>query len=247
MREWWREITELVLPADCAGCGRARTALCGRCLAALTGRPAAPVRPVPSPAGLPRVRAAAPYGGEVRSVLLAHKERGALSLARPLGAALAGAVPRRVPGGELWLLVPVPSARRSVARRGHDPTRRIALAAAAVLRRAGRPVRVVPALRHRRRVADQSGLPAGARTANLAGALEVAGPAGELLRSAPVVLVDDLMTTGASLAESARSVRSAGGKVVGAAVVAAPPSAFRSRARARGAGPEPTPGARRYR
>ncbi|MZE76165.1 ComF family protein, partial [Streptomyces sp. SID5475] len=39
MREWWREITELVLPADCAGCGRARTALCDGCLTALTGRP----------------------------------------------------------------------------------------------------------------------------------------------------------------------------------------------------------------
>ncbi|WP_030548514.1 ComF family protein [Streptomyces albus] len=229
MREWWREITELVLPADCAGCGRPGTALCGGCHAALTGRLAASVRPVPSPAGLPPVRAAAPYGGEVRSVLLAHKERGALSLAGPLGAALAGAVPSRVPGREPWLLVPVPSARRSVARRGHDPTRRIALAAAALLRRAGRPVRVLPALRQRRLVADQSGLPARARAANLAGALEVAGRAEELVRSAPVVLVDDLMTTGASLAESARSVRSAGGKVIGAAVVAAPPSAFAPR------------------
>ncbi|MEV8596473.1 hypothetical protein [Streptomyces sp. NPDC052012] len=113
--------------------------------------------------------------------------------------------------------------------RGHDAGRRIAFAAAGVLRRCGVPARVVPVLRQRRDVADQSGLSAQERLANLAGALAVA-PGGErLLRTAgPVVLVDDLMTTGASLAEAARAVRAAlsGGRLDGGRISSVSPSAF---------------------
>jgi hypothetical protein len=64
---------------------------------------------------------------------------------------------------------------------------------------------VAAVLRQRRAVADQSGLNSRQRLANLAGALEVAGGGRRLLADAPVVLVDDLMTTGASLAEAARA------------------------------------------
>ncbi|EPH39272.1 hypothetical protein STRAU_7625 [Streptomyces aurantiacus JA 4570] len=96
--------------------------------------------------------------------------------------------------------------------RGHDPVRRIALAAAGQLRGAGVPVSVLCALRQRRAVADQAGLnsrqrQARQRQANLAGALEVVAGAGRLLREAgKVVVVDDLMTTGASLAEASRAL-----------------------------------------
>ncbi|MCC3771006.1 ComF family protein, partial [Streptomyces sp. UNOC14_S4] len=100
MRGWWQEITGLVLPVDCAGCGRWRTVLCAECREALSGRPARRVWPDPVPAGLPSVHAAASYGDAVRSVLLAHKERGALALAGPLGEALAGAVRATVGSGE---------------------------------------------------------------------------------------------------------------------------------------------------
>ncbi|WP_443059588.1 ComF family protein [Streptomyces sp. NBC_00443] len=192
------------------------------------------------PPGLPVVHAAARYADEARAVLLAHKERGALALTAPLGAALAGAVRaglreacasrdsgasgrdarvrgsrvrgdgvRRLEGAEApVLLVPVPSARGSVRARGHDPVRRIALAAAGELRRAGTPARVLAVLRQGRGVADQSGLNSRQRLDNLAGALVVAPEGGRLLAGGgPVVLVDDLMTTGASLAEAARAVR----------------------------------------
>ncbi|UQA95125.1 ComF family protein [Streptomyces halobius] len=227
MQGVWRELAGLVLPVDCAGCGRPRTELCAECRRALSrgGRGARRVRPEPSPAGLPRVWAGAPYAEEVRAVLLAHKERGALRLARPLGAVLAGAVRGLRPGGGPLLLVPVPSARRAVACRGHDPVRRIALAAAAELRRAGvgegAGARVLAVLRQRRPVADQAGLSARQRLANVADALHVRGGSGRLLVGAPVVLVDDLVTTGATLAEAARAVGTAGGQVTGAAVVAA--------------------------
>ncbi|MFJ9154190.1 ComF family protein [Streptomyces sp. NPDC102270] len=107
------------------------------------------------------------------------------------------------------LLVPVPSARRAVRARGHDPARRIAFAAAGELRRAGMPARVVAVLRQRRGVADQSGLNSRERLNNLTGALTVVPGGGRLLAEGLVVLVDDVMTTGASLAEAARAVREA--------------------------------------
>ncbi|MFH0244113.1 ComF family protein [Streptomyces sp. HK10] len=234
MREWWRELADLVLPADCAGCGLPRTGLCARCQGLLRGARPRRVRPDPPPDGLPPVHACLAYADEVRAVLLAHKERGALRLAAPLGVVLAGAVRaaagetasggaarRRTGRAGTLLLVPVPSARRSVAARGHDPVRRMALAAAGELRRAGRSARVLPVLRQRRTVADQAGLDARQRLANLAGALDTAAGAGRLLTEGPVVVVDDLVTTGASLAEAARVLGRAGGGVVGAAVVAA--------------------------
>ncbi|MFI6015568.1 ComF family protein [Streptomyces sp. NPDC051243] len=258
MRGWWQDLTDLVLPAECAGCGRSRTVLCPECRAVLSGAAPSRVRPVPEPPGLPVVHAAARYTDEVRAALLAHKERGALALAAPLGTALAGAVraglreagaggcgasmrgawtgragwdardvrstgAARAPGARVRadrvgrfgraaapvLLVPVPSARGAVRARGHDPARRIALAAAGELRRAGTPARVLAVLRQRRAVADQSGLNSRQRLDNLAGALAVAPGGGRLLAGGPVVLVDDLMTTGASLAEAARAVRAA--------------------------------------
>ncbi|WP_256105224.1 ComF family protein [Streptomyces sp. ODS05-4] len=222
MSEWWSEIGGLVLPVSCAGCGRpgprgrtrvGRTQVCEGCTRRLYGEGARRVWPAPEPAGLPPVFASAPYADSCRALLLAHKERGALPLARPLGAALAAAVRAAVRCGRVRegpvLLVPVPSARRAVRARGHDPARRIAAAAAAELRAAGRPARVLPVLRQRRPVADQAGLTAGERLANMGGALEAAVGAGRLLARGRPVLVDDLMTTGATLAEAARAVRAA--------------------------------------
>ncbi len=210
--------------------------LCPQCRTALCGTEPFRVRPVLEPPGLPAVHAAAHYADEVRAVLLAHKERGALALARPLGAALAGAVwaglreaeegvegvgegegPQegpRPPNGVL--LVPVPSARAAVRARGHDPARRIALAAAGELRRSGVPARVAAVLRQRRPVADQAGLDSRGRLDNLVGALAVVPGGVRVLCGAPVVLVDDLVTTGASLAEAARAVRAATGAGMGA-------------------------------
>ncbi|GAA1932421.1 hypothetical protein GCM10009716_44540 [Streptomyces sodiiphilus] len=221
VREWWREIGALVLPAVCAGCGAPPVVLCEHCRGELSGKPAREVRPVPAPAGLPPVYAAAHYADQPRAVLLAHKERGALPLAAALGDALANGVRAAAGasrGGPLWL-VPVPSARSAVARRGHDAVRRMALAAAGRLRGEGVPCRVLPLLRQRRPVLDQAGLTAVQRLANLTGALEAS--VGGLPDDGVVVLVDDILTTGASLAEAARAVRAAGGRPAAAAVVAA--------------------------
>jgi predicted amidophosphoribosyltransferase len=232
LRELQQELAGLVLPSGCGGCGlpRVRGELCARCSRALAGAVPRRVRPSPVPSGLPRVYGALPYADEARAVLLAHKERGALRLAGPLGELLAAAVreacvhARKSAGkgeGEGPLtLVPVPSARRAVAGRGHDPVRRIAMAAARELRREGLPARVLAVLRQRRTVADQAGLSARRRSANLSGALELVPGSGRLLAGGETLLVDDVMTTGASLAEAARAVAEQMRKVNAAAVVA---------------------------
>ncbi|MFD5025501.1 ComF family protein [Streptomyces sp. NPDC058373] len=209
---WWQAFSDLVMPLDCAGCGEGGIRLCRRCLAEIGGGAARRVRPSPAPAGLPVVRAAVPYQGAARALLLEHKERGALWLARVLGSVLAAVVRASTatgggPGLGHLLLVPVPSAPGAVRSRGHDPVRRMASYAAAELRRAGVPARAAPLLRQRRRVSDQSGLDAEGRAANVAGALRVVAGGGAVLAQGRVVLVDDLMTTGATLAEAARAVR----------------------------------------
>ena len=202
------DLLDLVLPRDCAGCAAPGRTLCRACRAELEGRPFHHA-PTPATPGLPPVVAAAAYGGVVRTLLLAHKERGRTTLVAPLGALLATAAAAYGPG---VLLVPVPSSATAVRERGHDHARRLAAAAG---RRTG--LRSVPLLRAARALADQSGLDAAGRSANLHGAL-VAGPGA---RGRAVVVVDDVVTTGATLAEAARALEAAGARVQGAAVVAA--------------------------
>jgi predicted amidophosphoribosyltransferase len=117
----------------------------------------------------------------------------------------------------------VPSAPAAVRRRGHDPTLRITRQAASWLRQHGVASTVVRGLRHGRRIADQAGLGQAARAANLAGAM-AADPV--LVRrtqqvTAHVVVVDDVVTTGATLAEAVRAMCAAGVPVAGTAVIAA--------------------------
>ncbi|MBR7831994.1 hypothetical protein KDL01_01910 [Actinospica durhamensis] len=98
---------------------------------------------------------------------------------------------------------------------------RMARVAAHRLRESGRSAAVLPALTHRRKVADQAGLGRRARAENLAGALAVRSASARLLGERAVVLVDDVVTSGATLAEAARALTAAGSTPVGAAVLAA--------------------------
>lgn len=216
-------LTDLLLPAPCAGCGTTSAAsVCPACLAAL-GPPRRVVPQAVHPPGLPQVFCLSGWEGPVRDLVLAHKERGRTGLAAPLGRALASAVELAVesaagpPANGPVVLVPVPS-RPGVRRsRGHDPVARTAAAAAAALRATGTRALAVPLLRHGRGVRDQAGLTAIQRAANLAGALTVRPHAGR----GPVILVDDVLTTGATLTEATRALRAAGHAVRGAVVLAA--------------------------
>jgi predicted amidophosphoribosyltransferase len=204
------DLLDLVLPRSCAGCSAPGRMLCAACVAALR-RPRRH-RPTPCPPGLPPLVAAGSYDGVVRAALLAHKEHGRLGLVRPLGAALATAVRALDPPGGT-VLVPVPSAPAAVRARGQDHARRLATAAAGGVPGVRSRRLLVPA----RAVADQSELTTAGRAANLSGALR----APRRLDGLSVVVVDDVVTTGATLAEAARALRAAGADVRGCAVVAA--------------------------
>lgn len=181
------------------------------------------MRPTPSPPGLPPVAAIAAYDAAVRSALVHHKERAAYALTAHLADALARAVACAVAAVDSCSasLVPVPSSASARRARGDDPLLRLARAAAVRLRRAGAPVVVEAAiLRHARAVRDSAGLTAPERAENLAGAFAVVPTYRARAESGPLVLVDDLMTTGATLAEAARALRAAGMPAVAGAVVA---------------------------
>ncbi len=212
---------DLVLGASCVACAQPGPALCPGCTSRLARRPAR-TWPTPVPTGLPPVFAATAYDDVARAVLVAHKEDGILSLSRPLGRALSWAVlgqlavvPRRAIG--VVVLVPAPSARRTVRNRGHDPLLRMARRAVVELRRAGVAAELRQVLRVARRVADQAGLSSEQRALNLQGAFAAC----RRLPRGPVVVVDDVITTGATLVEATRALRQTGVDVVGAAVVAA--------------------------
>jgi predicted amidophosphoribosyltransferase len=164
------------------------------------------------------------YADPLRRLVIDHKERGRLALARPLGRLLAVAVldTWRAAEGARWPpvldLVPVPSHPAVVRGRGHDPLVRITRQAAGALRRQGARVRVRPVLRVTVRPGDQAGLGAEARAANVRGRFTVrSAPVG----GAAVVLVDDVVTTGATLREAQRALELAGVTPIGAATIAA--------------------------
>ncbi|SCX51921.1 Predicted amidophosphoribosyltransferases [Klenkia marina] len=229
-----RTLADLVLPRVCAGCGHPGHVLCPPC-AALLARPR-PATPRRHPHGFPPTVAAGEYAGPVRPAVNAFKEHARTELAGPLGAALAlavGAVQVASGRRDAVVLVPLPSSRSALRVRGRDPVAELAAAAVRELRRAGVPATVVAALGRRGRVQDSAGLGSEQRRANLAGTVVLREPSRRL--PGLVVLVDDVVSSGATLTEAATALApalapaAAGGDTpVVAAVVAATP---RGRAR----------------
>ncbi len=231
-------LADLVLPRTCAGCGVPGSVLCRRC-ARLLGSPRV-ATPRRVPRGLPPTVAAGGYAGPVRAAVIAFKERGRAELARPLGAALALAVAAGaavVPARPV-LLVPVPPSRASLRARGRDHVRELATVAVAELRAAGVAAQLAPLLARTGRVRDSAGLSVAERRANLAGTF-LRRP-GAAPRGALVVLVDDVLTSGATLTEAAAALtvtRPDGDAPVLAAVVAATPRGVRGHLRPGPPGP----------
>jgi predicted amidophosphoribosyltransferase len=226
----WRDAaSDLLLGGRCAGCDRPGRRLCPACAAACVPR-VGQAWPDPTPSGLLEPApvlpiAAARYDGRIRELIVAAKEHGRFGLVRPLGRLLAASIELALewPGQAGAVLVPMPSAPAVVRDRGHDAVLGLARVAARRLRRRGHDVRVRPVLRSVRAVRDQAGLSATARAANLDGALRAAvDPA----RGGPIVIVDDVITTGASAAEAARALRAVGGRPLAVATVAATPRRF---------------------
>jgi predicted amidophosphoribosyltransferase len=200
------ELVDLVLPSHCVGCDRPGPAWCQGC------RPDARCEVIALAHG-PPVHAAAEYAGELRTALLSYKERGTRSLASPLADYLVGAVESARaadPEGSPPVLVPVPSSRAAARQRGGDHVGRLA-------RLVGRQVQleVLPALRLIGRVRDSAGLSADQRAGNLKHRMR-AQPA---TARGSAIIVDDILTTGATLTEAARALRAAGWQVPAGAVV----------------------------
>ena len=199
---------DLVLPMQCGGCGAPSTPWCDACAAALDVRPDEPhvVTPRVDP-GVP-VFALGPYAGPRRQAIVAIKEHGRRDLAGPLSRALALGIHRLTTWGildEQLTVVPAPTRRAAARRRGGDPVTRIAGAATAASPHHG----VAAVLRTGALVRDSVGLSTAARERNIAGRVRLTGPVprGEML------LVDDVITTGATASEALRVLERAGAQV----------------------------------
>jgi predicted amidophosphoribosyltransferase len=240
-----RELARLVVPVSCPGCGRPDETCCAACAQPLARAP----RRVEADAprldrldGVPPlpVWALVAYTGHVRPLVVAWKDRGRTDLDGLLGHALrraAGHVGSSVgasvrdPAGTgaapEVLVVPAPSSAAARRARGREPVQVLARAVARGLADAGIRARPVRVLDRRGRVRDQVGLGSRARGRNQAASVVVRRRA--LARCAPegrplCLLVDDVLTTGATLAAAERALEEAGCDIVGALVVAATPS-----------------------
>lgn len=199
----------VVMPTDCSGCGRPDRSLCPACRTAL--RPAvhcADRRGVP-------VWSALDYSGAVRQVIAAYKDGGrtdaagalAASLRCAVVAALAAAPTSDEDGRSGIHLVTVPSTRRAWRQRGFHPVELL------LLRGGLKPTRVLRAVRE---TTDQVGLDSGERGSNKRGSLAAV----RALDGLRALVVDDILTTGATVLEARRAVLEAGGEVVGVATLA---------------------------
>lgn len=223
---------DLLLGGSCLGCSAPGRVLCPDCRADLPTE-ATPRWPTPVPPGLAPPYAVATYDAVVRDLVIGHKDRQLSSLRTVLGDLLARSVLAALAAGSATgrvVLVPVPSRAASVRGRGRDATRDMTERAARVVEEvgAGRFQAVtVPLLRSRPGVVDQAGLDVEARRDNLAGSMACGSAAlrrlARAVGAAHVVVCDDVVTTGATLAEAQRALGAAGVTVLAHACVAATP------------------------
>jgi predicted amidophosphoribosyltransferase len=207
VRAAFAEALALVLPVTCAGCDAPDVPLCETCRDRLSPAVTRSGRSV-------RVWSGLAFEGVPARVVRGLKEDGRTGLARAVAPALRAAVdaalsaasgdPRGV--GRI-VLVPIPTSRSAFRRRGYRVVELVA-------RRAG--LRTERLLTVGRVAADQRGLDREARRRNVADSL-CARPAAGLR----IVVIDDVVTTGATLEEAARALRASGAEVIGAATIAA--------------------------
>lgn len=223
---------DLIFPPHCPGCGgalaegsaeglcaecrgdlpRLQTAWCARCGAALATA-AASCTGCRGDSAIDALVHATAYAGTARRLVQRFKYEADFAAGRLLARLLAECVRTGLPGGA-DLLVPVPLHRRRLGARGFNQA---ALLARACGRQLGLPVDVA-ALRRVRRTRALAGLHPEERVAEVAGAFTVRRPGAVAGRR--VLLVDDVLTTGATAEGCCRALREAGAAWTAVAVAA---------------------------
>ncbi len=214
-------LLDVLLPPSCAACGLPGAEACAACLAALTPLPppwcggcGAPVavavaRCPECRRGVAGARQAVAYGGPAPALIAALKDARRRRLAGVLAAVVGREVAPPPPG---VVLVPVPSGPRRVRERGFNQSELLARALGALWAR-----HVADALVRTREGPRQRGAALSARRRQASGAF---APAGRDPVPRRAWLVDDVHTTGATLADCARALRAGGADDVGAVCVA---------------------------
>jgi predicted amidophosphoribosyltransferase len=194
------------MPVVCAGCGDDDRSLCVECSAALA--PRVEMRAIDSWSR--PVVSALRYEGRARQVLLAYKDRSRTDVAAALSVPFAAAIARARDGQQGALLAPIPTSRAAYRRRGYDPVQLL------LKRSRCSPRRV---LARARSTGVQKSLTLADRAENLAGALV----ARRDLDGETFIIVDDILTSGATIREAVRAITAARGTVVCAATLAFTP------------------------
>lgn len=190
-------ILDFLMPARCAACDAPGRDVCKRCVAAISSPPAIVLG---ARNGAPPLAALGPYDGALRSAILAMKFRGAKLIGVRLGRWLA---PKIIFPFEA--IVPVPLHRDRLRERGYNQAAQIAHGIAAVTRKQcieGALVRV-------RATAPQSSLDLVDRSGNVDGAFS-RGPGVDRVAGRRVLIVDDVVTSGATMRACAAALHGAG-------------------------------------
>ncbi len=201
----WAEV-DFIAPPVCSGCGLpldydlGSDALCGSCAAA--------------PPAFDRARAVMRYGDVARRLVVGLKHADRTHLAPALGTWLARAGADLVKTADV--MVPVPLHRRRLIARRFNQS---ALLAHCLARQTGQVV-ATDILRRRRPTGSQTGLTRTQRRTNVTGAFEVAARRRSLVEGRKVLLIDDVLTTGATVEACAVSLRRAGADHIGVLTLA---------------------------
>jgi ComF family protein len=206
--ELFEDLLNLLLPSNCVICNASGSNICERCLANLALKSRKVSRLAIS--GF----ATCEYFTETAKVISEFKESHQTSIARVMATAMYEALANFEL--ENCILVPIPSKQESFATRGFEPATLLAKALARrVARQANILLPVVKTLRYKSSVADQASLSGKDRRTNLIGSMAAAKLGSNFAATAKVILVDDIVTTGASLTEAKRCLEEIGVQVLG--------------------------------